>query len=42
MEYFAGLDLSLETVNVCVVDEDGNILLERKVDAEPDTIHPQH
>ena len=38
MEYFAGLDVSLETVNVCVVDEDGNILLERKVDAEPDTI----
>ena len=38
MECFAGLDVSLETVNVCIVDEEGNVLLERKVEAEPDTI----
>jgi transposase len=38
MEYFAGLDASLETINICIVDQDGNVLLERKVDAEPDAI----
>ena len=38
MEYFAGLDASLETINICIVDHDGNVLLERKVDAEPDAI----
>jgi transposase len=38
MEYFAGLDASLETVNICIVDQDGNVLVERKVDAEPDAI----
>jgi hypothetical protein len=35
MDYFAGLDVSLETANVCIVDAGGNILLEKKVDAEP-------
>lgn len=38
MEYFAGLDASLETVNVCIVDRDGNVLLEEKIAAEPDEI----
>jgi transposase len=38
MNYFAGLDVSLETVNICIVDDDGNVLLERKVEAEPDAI----
>jgi transposase len=38
MECFAGLDVSLETINICIVDEEGNVLLERKVEAEPDTI----
>jgi hypothetical protein len=27
MEYFAGLDVSLETVNVCIVNAAGDILL---------------
>ena len=31
MDYYAGLDASLETVNVCIVDGDGSVLLEQKV-----------
>lgn len=38
MDYFAGLDVSLETVNVCIVSDTGEILLERKIEAEPATI----
>jgi len=38
MDYFAGLDVSLETVNVCIVDGDGTVLLEEKVGAEPKEI----
>ena len=35
MDYFAGLDVSLETVNVCIVDGDGTVLLEQKIGSEP-------
>jgi transposase len=38
MDYFAGLDVSLETVSVCIVDGDGTVLLEQKVEAEPQEI----
>jgi transposase len=38
MDYFAGLDASLETVNVCIVDSEGTVLLEQKVAAEPKDI----
>jgi transposase len=38
MDYFAGLDVSLETVNIYIVDGEGRILLEQKVSAEPDEI----
>ena len=38
MEYFAGLDVSLETVNVCIVNAAGDILLEKKIAAEPAAI----
>jgi transposase len=38
MDYFAGLDASLETVNVCIVDGEGSVLLEQKVGAEPQEI----
>ena len=31
MDYFVGIDASLETVNVCIVDREGSILLEQKV-----------
>jgi transposase len=35
MDYFAGLDVSLETVNVCIVDGDGTVLLEQKIGSDP-------
>jgi hypothetical protein len=38
MDYFAGLDVSLETVNVCIVNAAGDILLEKKIAAEPAAI----
>lgn len=38
MAYYAGIDASLETVNICIVDTEGAVLLERKVEAEPDVI----
>ena len=38
MEYFAGLDVSLETVNVCIVNPAGDILLEKKIAAQPAAI----
>ena len=38
MNYFAGLDISLETINACIVDENGDVLLEEKIAAEPDQI----
>jgi transposase len=38
MDYFAGLDVSLETVSVCIVNDAGDILLEKKIDAEPTAI----
>jgi transposase len=38
MDHFAGLDVSLETVNVCIVSETGEILVERKIVAEPEAI----
>ena len=38
MEYFAGLDVSLETVNVGIVNAAGDILLEKKIAAEPAAI----
>lgn len=38
MKYYAGIDASLETVNVCIVDCEGSVLLERKVEAEPESI----
>ena len=30
MEYFAGLDVSMEETHVCVVDRDGKIILEAR------------
>lgn len=38
MDYFAGLDVSLDTVNVCIVNDTGDVLLERKIEAEPAVI----
>lgn len=35
---YAGLDVSLETTNVCVVDTDGRVRLEAKVFTEPEAL----
>ena len=38
MEYFVGLDVSLRSVSVCVIDADGRTVLERAVSCEIDDI----
>src|SRR5271156_5264611 len=38
MTRFAGLDLSVRETSVCVVDEAGKVLVERKVATEPDDL----
>jgi transposase len=38
MTYYAGLDVSLRSVNVCVIDEQGEIKAETKLDSEVDDI----
>src|SRR2546427_10596270 len=38
MEYFAGLDVSLEETHVCVVDRDGKVILEARTPTAPNTI----
>ena len=35
MEHYAGIDVSLESVSVCVVDGSGRILREAKLASEP-------
>ena len=34
MTHYAGLDISLRSINVCVVDDQGNVVAEGKTDAE--------
>jgi transposase len=38
MEYFAGLDVSMEETHVCVVDRDGKVILETRTPTAPKTI----
>jgi transposase len=38
MEYFAGLDVASEETAICVVDRDGEIVLETSVATDPDAI----
>lgn len=38
MAYYVGIDVSLETVNICVVDEEEIVTLESKIEAEPSSI----
>jgi transposase len=35
MEYFAGLDVSMEETHICVVDRDGEVICETKVPSTP-------
>ncbi|UWL61669.1 IS110 family transposase [Brucella pseudintermedia] len=38
MDYFAGLDVSLEMTSICIVDADGVVMKEVKVASEPDDL----
>lgn len=38
MDYYAGIDVSLEQSRVCVVDGQGKVLREAKVDSDPETL----
>lgn len=38
MDYYAGIDVSLEMSSVCVVDSSGKIVRETKVASEPDAL----
>jgi transposase len=38
MEYYAGIDVSLELSSVCVVDAKGKIVKEAKVGSDPDVL----
>ena len=38
MEHYAGIDMSLECANLCVVDTTGRILREAKVASEPEVL----
>jgi transposase len=38
MEYYAGLDISLEETSVCIVNSDGKVVRETKVPTDPDAL----
>ena len=38
MGYFAGLDVSLEEIAICVVDDAGRIVREARVASEPEAL----
>jgi len=38
MKYYAGLDVSQQTTSVCIVDDEGTVVAERKVASCPDAI----
>jgi transposase len=38
MEYYAGLDISLEETSVCIVNGDGKVVRETKVPTDPDAL----
>ena len=38
MEYYSGIDVSLETASLCVVDATGRIVREAKVASEPEIL----
>ncbi len=38
MEYYAGLDVSLESTSVCIVDGGGRIVRETKIASEPEAL----
>ncbi|MCC4254245.1 IS110 family transposase [Sphingobium naphthae] len=38
MKHYAGLDLSVESTQVCIVDENGRKLVSEKVESSPEPI----
>ena len=44
MKHYAGIDLSMETSHVCIVDADGRKVAAQSVDSTPDAIAalPEH
>ena len=38
MDHFAGLDVSIKEMSVCIVDDTGKIVREVKVAGEPDAL----
>jgi hypothetical protein len=38
MEHYAGIDVSLESASICVVDASGRIVREAKVASEPEVL----
>ena len=38
MDYYAGIDVSLELSSVCILDASGQIVREAKVASEPETL----
>ena len=38
MNYYAGIDVSLEASSVCVIDANGKIVREGKVASEPEAL----
>jgi hypothetical protein len=38
MEHYAGIDVSLESASVCVVDATGRVVREAKVPSEPEAL----
>jgi hypothetical protein len=38
MEYFAGLDVAMEETSLCVIDQEGKVVLETSVTTDPDAI----
>jgi transposase len=38
MDHYVGLDISLEETSVCIVNNDGNVIRETKVQTDPDAL----
>ena len=38
MKHYAGLDLSMETTQVCIVDDNGRKVVSEKVESSPEAI----
>jgi len=38
MRYYVGLDVSVKTTAVCIVDGDGKVIMERLLATEPESL----